>query len=287
MSSAGCAVRPWTELGKQWQQGQHKAAFQQKATLCSHQLLARPWVPLSPFSTPRPAVTCWPPTATRSAAAPRTPPSPRACTGTQCSQLGQHFCSALSPHSLPSVLVSLCLSPATSQAEPCCLQTQLPNSQFPRLMQTVPLVPLRSPRASMLWAGAVEKWKPSPAHHPKPPYSQHNVYLPKLLQRRHQEPQPAPPPSSGCWEGFTTQSIISSLSGFNGQLSTQLLPARLIYCIKRHFSSYPCLYTVIKLPPAYQSLGYPRQSFISWDGLFSSLLPGTLIFWITLHLFQF
>lgn len=101
--------------------------------------------------------------------------------------------------------------------------------------------------------------KASPCHQ----HSQHKVYLPKLLPRRHQEPEPAPPPSPACWEGFATCSIISSLSGFNGQLSTQLLPARIIYSIKRHFSLCPCLHTVIKLPPAYQSLGYPRQSFIS------------------------
>lgn len=56
--------------------------------------------------------------------------------------MGQQFCSALSPHS--SVPVPW-LSPATSQAEPCCLQTQLPNSQFPRFIQKVPLV--RSPQS--------------------------------------------------------------------------------------------------------------------------------------------
>ena len=151
----------------------------------------------------------------------------------------------------------------------------------------VPSAPT-SPEASVLHCHLAvlqpqiaEMWKPKGTNQvqlpastpseasPRSLYFQHNTSLPKLLCRRHQEAERAAPPSPACRQGFGTRSIISSLSGFNGQLSSPLLPARLIYSIKRHFSLCPCLHTVIKLPLAYQSFGYPRQLFISRHGLFS------------------
>lgn len=77
-------------------------------------------------------------------------PSARACTGAQGSQLGQHFCNALSPHSLPTVP-----EPWLSQPSPRLSPDRAAQSSIPRSMQKV-MVPLalRSPTASMLQAGA-------------------------------------------------------------------------------------------------------------------------------------
>lgn len=151
VSSAGCAVGPWRELGKEWQQGQHKAAFQEKATSCSHQLLARPPVSSAAFSRPRSAATLASRCHQVTSSFPGHHPSPRAGIGAQCSQLGQRFCSALSAQGLPAVPEPW-LSPAISQAGPRCLQTELlPTCSFPGFMQRVkvPLAP-RSPTASVL-----------------------------------------------------------------------------------------------------------------------------------------
>lgn len=167
----------------------------------------------------------------------------------------------------------------------------------------VPLAP-RSPEAALPPRAAptincrdakAKRHRPSPpscihTSEVSPRYwcSQHSTYLAELLGRRPREAEHAAPPSPACREGFATQSIISSLSGFNGQLSSQLLPARLIYSIKRHFSLCPCLHAVIKLPLAYQCFRYPRQPFISWHGLFPRVSFLTHSFSESLlHLLQF
>lgn len=196
----------WTELGKQWQQGQHKIAFQQKATPCSHQLSAQQ-CPQQLSAAPGLQLH-WSDSGTRS---PRTAPQDTPHPGAQCSHGSAVLQCLISTQQCPCAVVITSHVPGWAVLSPdTAAQFSIPQI-YPKSASG------EEPTAS--WAGAAEMWKPNPGF----PHSQHNVYLPKLLQRRHQEPEPAPPPSPGCWEGFATQSIISSLSGFNGQLSTQLL----------------------------------------------------------------
>lgn len=116
-----------TELAKQWQQGQHNAAFQERATFCSHQLLMRPRVPSAPSSCPRCAVT--PPTATRSPAAPQdTTPQPGLAQEPRAPSWVSIFAMPYLHTASP-----LSLSPGYHSHLPGCLQTELPNPQSPDL----------------------------------------------------------------------------------------------------------------------------------------------------------